>query len=163
MAYPKTTLASMFFSALMNAAAAMLGVLAFSIQPLPAQSIDERAHEVLGLMFHGPGVLDSSFRDSVLADAAVIEHIAGLVRGTRSMDEGWNMGTALWWLAETGDAQYADIFAAEALREAHPDPFAPSYAAYGLARTSKSPVSRAAIREILRSREAFSLEDRYHL
>jgi len=151
MAYPRTTLSSMSYSALAKAAPALLGVLAFGIQPLLAQSIDQRAHEVLGLMFHGPGSLDSSFRDSVLADAALIEHIAGLVQGTRSMDDGWNMGTALWWLAETGDAQYADVFAAQALREAHPDPFAPAYAAYGLARTSKSPVSRAAIREILQT------------
>lgn len=130
-------------------AVTLLGMLALGIQPLAAQSLDQRAHEVLGLMFHGPAPLESSFRDSVLADTALIEHIASLVRGTRSMDEPWNMGTALWWLAETGDAQYADLFAAEALREAHPDPFAPSYAAYGLARTSKSPVSRAAMQEIL--------------
>lgn len=115
-------------------------------------SVEHRASQVLGLMFHGPTALPASFRDSVLAETELIEYIAALVRGERELATEWHLTTALWWLAEAGEAKYGDIFAA------HAGPDSPKtgykglvrlYAAYGLARTSSSPASRAALHSIL--------------
>lgn len=97
---------------------------------------------------HGFQSFSSADRLRIAKDAPTLAFFAGLLKGTERTAAAWDSAAVIWWLAESGDAQYVPIFLEGSRR---PDTSAVfTVAAYGLVRSSGVPAASRRIEELMR-------------
>jgi hypothetical protein len=107
--------------------------------------------ELLGyasMWLHGVGSIPDSIRTRVATNPRALQLYADVLEGRRAQPREWSVGTALWWLAEGGDARYLPLFLRyTAQPTAAWDPGLQE-SIYGLARHAASPAAAARLREL---------------
>jgi nitroreductase len=103
---------------------------------------DWRAYAAMPL--HGWGDLTPEVRQAIRSDCAAIDSLAALLAGSLTV-EAWDSAMVVWWLAESGRAEFLPVFLEHSRVPALPMLEA---AAYGLARLADRDSAARRLRQV---------------
>ncbi len=125
----------------------LFAILALVPSALEAQSgLSEQ--QALGVLVPIEGISSYTreMRDAIANDPAIMTLYADVLEGRRPGPRGWQASTVIWWLAESRDPQYLEIF--ERYAATSEDPGEIVVAIYGLARHIDRPSARRSLEDL---------------